>query len=316
MSGRDITFPLLQEQSSVQSIIGGVTDAKTYLPGLEERWSDARGVRLRWFEGGVGPTVALVHGYGGAASNWALVAPRLAERFRVIVPDLPGHGGSSPLPGPPELVDPYSERLGALLDAPATVVGHSFGAVVALRLAARRPALVRGLVLAGAAGITSSTRAAERTLAFVSMVQPGKRISRFRRAFSRNAFLRTAAFGTVSVADPRALPERAASGFIAGSALHTDIRSAGDALVRTDPRVDLPGVTCPALVLHGARDVQVPVRDAFEYARRLRAPVRVIADCGHLLIGERPDAVVDAISVFLDRIGKVDELPREPKLVR
>ena len=158
-----------------------MTDAKTFLPGFEERWSDARGVRLRWFEGGSGPTVALVHGYGGAASNWVLVAPRLAERYRVIVPDLPGHGGSSPLPGPPERVDPYSERLAGLLDGPAVVVGHSFGAVVALRLAARRPELVRGLVLAGAAGIASSTRSAERTLTFISLVQPGKRIARFRR---------------------------------------------------------------------------------------------------------------------------------------
>ena len=56
-------------------------DAKTFLPGFTERWSEARGVRLRWFEGGSGPTVALVHGYGGAASNWVLVAPRLAERL-------------------------------------------------------------------------------------------------------------------------------------------------------------------------------------------------------------------------------------------
>jgi pimeloyl-ACP methyl ester carboxylesterase len=293
-----------------------VTDAKAFLPGFTERWNDARGVRLRLFEGGSGPTVALVHGYGGAASNWTLVAPRLLERARVIVPDLPGHGGSSPLSGPPERVDPYSERLADLLGGPAVIVGHSFGAVVALRLAARRPELVRGLVLAGAAGIGSSTRSAERTLTFVSIVQPAKRIVRFRRAVSRNHFWRKLAFGRVSVVDPRGLDPRAAAGFLAGSALHSDIRSAGDALVRTDPRIDLAGVTCPALVLHGARDVQVPVREAFEYARRLRAPLRVIADCGHLLIGERPDTVVDAITWFLDRVGKIDELPREPKLAR
>jgi 3-oxoadipate enol-lactonase len=260
--------------------------------------------------------VALLHGYGGAASNWVVVAPRLAERCRVLVPDLPGHGGSSPFPGPPVRVDPYAERLADLLDAPAVIVGHSFGAVVGLRLAARRPDLVRGLVLAGAAGIASSTRSAERTLTFVSIVQPGKRISPLWRPFSRNPFLRRLAFGTVSVVDPRALDPRAAAGFLAGSALHTDIRSAGDALVRTDPRPDLAQVTCPSLIVHGARDVQVPVRDAFEYARRLRAPVRVIADCGHLLIGERPAAVVDAIGGLLDRIGDVDELPRESELVR
>ena len=97
------------------------------------------------------------------------------------------------------------------------------------------------------------------------------------------------------------------------SALHTDVRSAGDALVRDDPRVDLERVRCPALVLHGARDRQVPLRDGFEYARRLHAPLRVIADCGHLLIGERPGAVVDAIS---DWVGHIDELPVQVELVR
>jgi len=52
-------------------------------------------------------------------------------------------------------------------------------------------------------------------------------------------------------------------------------------------------------VLWGARDNQLPIEDAFDYARRLQAPLRVIADCGHLLIGERPDACADAIETFL-----------------
>ena len=59
----------------------------------------------------------------------------------------------------------------------------------------------------------------------------------------------------------------------------------------------------------------VPLRDAFDYARRLDAPLRVIADCGHLLIGERPRAVVEAISEFLDRVLDVEELPVEGELV-
>ena len=55
------------------------------------------------------------------------------------------------------------------------------------------------------------------------------------------------------------------------------------------------------LVLWGARDNQLPVDDAFDYARRLRAQLRVIADCGHLLIVERPAACADAITGFLSR---------------
>jgi pimeloyl-ACP methyl ester carboxylesterase len=80
---------------------------------------------------------------------------------------------------------------------------------------------------------------------------------------------------------------------------HSDVWSAGRALARDDPRLDLHRVGCPVLCLWGARDEQVPVDDAYEYARRLRAPLRVIADCGHLLVAERPDACADAIETFL-----------------
>ena len=73
--------------------------------------------------------------------------------------------------------------------------------------------------------------------------------------------------------------------------------------VEVDPRVDLDRVRCPCLVLAGARDRMVPVADAIEYARRLRAPLRIVPDCGHLLIGERPEACADAIGAFLHRHG-------------
>jgi 3-oxoadipate enol-lactonase len=287
-----------------------------FLPGFTERYTNARGTRLRWFEAGEGLSVTLVHGFGGAASNWTLVAPVLAQRCRVLVPELPGHGGSSTLPAPMETLDPYADRLAALLRGPSVVVGHSLGAVVALRLASRRPELVRGLVLAGPAGIGSSTRRSQRALTLVSLVKPGKRISPLRRSFAQSSLLRRVAFGFVGVADPRALDAATVEGFLAGSGLHTGVRAAGDALVRTDPRIDLDRIHCRALVLHGARDAQVPLRDGIEYARRLEAPLRVIADCGHLLIGERPRAVVDAVLHFLDGIGQVEELPLVRELVR
>ncbi|HEX7311708.1 MAG TPA: alpha/beta fold hydrolase [Gaiellaceae bacterium] len=271
---------------------------------------------MRTFEAGSGPAVALVHGLGGAASNWTLVAPALARRCRVLVPELPGHGGSSPLPAPMETLDPFADRLVAVLDDPAVLVGHSLGAVVALRAAARHPDAVRGLVLAGCAGIGSGTRQAERALTLVGFVKPGKRLSRRGRAIAGTPLLKRLVFAFAGVADPRALDPRAAEGFLAGSRLYTDARTAGDALVGTDPRVEVERVRCGALVLHGARDLQVPLRDGFQYARLLDAPLRVIADCGHLLNGERPRAVIDATFWFLHRIGEIEELPLEPELVR
>ena len=79
-----------------------MTDAtRSFLPGLCERWADLRGIRLRWFEGGEGAPIVLLHGFGGAASNWTLVAPELSASHRVLVPDLPGHGGTAPFAAPP-----------------------------------------------------------------------------------------------------------------------------------------------------------------------------------------------------------------------
>ena len=279
-----------------------MTDAKSLLPRFEERFAELRGSRLRYFVAGEGNAIVLVHGLGGAATNWTLLAPALARQRRVVIPDLPGHGGSQPLPAVPNL-NVFADRVALLAEregaSPAAIVGHSFGGVVALRLALRHPGVVSRLVLAATAGISSTTRRAEYSLRIVGLVKPGKLIAPFRDRVAGSARLRSLAFGHWSVSDPAAFSPRAASGFLEGPPLHTDTVSAALALVRDDPRPDLHELGCPCLVLWGARDAQLPLSDAYDYARRLRAPLRVIADCGHLLIGERPEACLDAIEEFL-----------------
>jgi 3-oxoadipate enol-lactonase len=274
-----------------------VTDASILLPDLEERLYERRGARIRTFEGGDGPPLLLVHGFGGAAWNFSELAPLLPGR-RLIVPDLPGHGGSSPLPAP--TLTGFADVLAELLEEPVDALGHSMGGVVALRLAERHPALVRSLVLAAAAGISSSTRLAEITIALTGIVQPGRIAGRRVALVARSRWLRRLIFEGFEVANADLLTERAVHGFLRGPTMHTDALGAGLALVEDDPRQDLDRVRCPVLVLWGARDKQVPLEDGFEYARRLRAPLRVIADCGHLLIGERPDVCARAVLEFTD----------------
>jgi pimeloyl-ACP methyl ester carboxylesterase len=273
------------------------------LPGFDERFADVRGATVRYFVAGAGEPLLLLHGLGGAASNWVELAPALARRRRVLVPDLPGHGGSSPLPAAPNLSG-FADRVGWVAERegmlPAPVVGHSAGALVALRLALRRPATVTALVLAAAAGISSRRRGSQVALEILGFVQPSRLVVPFRHRIARTPQLRYVAFGGWGVADPPALSPAAALGFLDGAALHTDTLGMGRAVVRDDPRPDLGQTRCPCLVLWGATDRWVPLRDGFEYARRLRAPLRVIPDCGHLLIGERPDACLDAIVGFLD----------------
>ena len=281
-----------------------MTDAK--LPGFEERFAEIRGVRMRYFIAGEGPPLVLVHGLGGAAWNWTELAPLLVRRRRVLVPDLPGHGGSTALPGVSGL-EPFADRVADVAERegmlPAPLVGHSLGGMVVLRLALRRPEAVQALVLAGAAGLSIGNVWGRNLLSVFTSVRPGRIAARYRSLVSRSQLLRRLVFGFVSVADPAGLTDQAVEGFLAGQLLHTDVDSAWQALQRDDPRQELEAVRSPVLVLWGAEDVQLPLDDAFEYTRRLHARLRVIPGCGHLLIGERPAACADAIEMFLGDCG-------------
>lgn len=277
--------------------------------GFEARELRVGGTTIRYLVGGEGKPVVLVHGLGGAASNWRLVAPELAVGRRVIVPELPGHGGSDPLAAAATF-DRYADAVVAVLDAeaalPAPWVGHSLGGLVGIRAAVRHPHAVTGLVLAAAAGISSSTRGSARTVAWLGRLQPERLLTPHRRRVAGSRRGRALAFGWWGVADPAGLEPAMAEAFLAGAARNADTRPAGAALAGADPRSDLDRVGCPCLCLWGASDNWVPLADGIEYARRLRAPLRAIAGCGHLLVGERPDAVLAAVQDFLQGLDGGD----------
>lgn len=95
---------------------------------------------LRWHVQllGTGPTLLLLHGTGAATHSWAGLAPLLAQRFTVVMPDLPGHGFTAlappdqcSLPGMARAVAALLRELGA---EPQLIAGHSAGAAVAATL--------------------------------------------------------------------------------------------------------------------------------------------------------------------------------------
>jgi len=291
----------------------------TLLRGFESHVAEIRGVRTRYFVGGEGPPLVIVHGLGGAAVNFTELAPILAGSRRVLIPDLPGHGRSQPLKYVDGLTT-YAEHVAAVADLeemfPAPVIGYSMGGVIALRLAVERPNNVPALALVAAAGIVSVTRRAEIWLAATGTVRPAQVMTRFRGTFARRPRLRWLPFGAWGAVDPPGLSPESVLGFLEGPSQHTDVGAAGRALLTDDPRPDLDRVRCPVFLLWGARDRLVPLEDGFEYARRLRAPIRTLPAAGHLLVGEQPQACAEILLEFLDGVGQVDELPLDAELVR
>lgn len=100
------------------------------------------------------PTLVLIHGVNDNAGTWFTVAPALARRFRLILPDLPGHGESGPKDGAlpiPMLVDALEK---ILPEEPFTLLGNSLGGWLAMHYTLRHPERVRTLILESSGGLS------------------------------------------------------------------------------------------------------------------------------------------------------------------
>jgi pimeloyl-ACP methyl ester carboxylesterase len=114
------------------------------------------GTSIAWTEMGKGPPLVLLHGLADSHRTWRATAPGLANRFRVLMPDLPGHGLSS-RPDAPYTLEWYAHTLGSWFDAAgverAHVIGHSFGGGVAQWMLLDGRARVDKLVLVASGGL-------------------------------------------------------------------------------------------------------------------------------------------------------------------
>lgn len=111
-------------------------------------------MKLNTIEMGEGSPVLLLHGLFGAARNWGGIQKRLAQRHRVVAPDLRNHGESPHAPGDyAAMAEDLAELVAARgLRAPA-VLGHSMGGKVAMALALRHGGMVGRLIVADIAPV-------------------------------------------------------------------------------------------------------------------------------------------------------------------
>lgn len=123
---------------------------------VTERRLEIAGLRTAVLEGGSGMPVVLLHGPGESCLWWMQVIPEMVESFRIIVPDLPGHGESAT-----EMDESIEKQVISWLDqlisqtcsSPPVLIGHVLGGAIAARFAIRHPDRISELVLVDSLGL-------------------------------------------------------------------------------------------------------------------------------------------------------------------
>ena len=238
------------------------------------------------------PALFLFHSLLSDRASFDLIVPQLSKSHRLIVPELPGFGGSKAADGGLAAV---ADRMAeAVHDAAggdeAIVLGNGYGGFVALQMAIRHPAIATKLILADCgAAFSQAGREAFRTMAAVSKAKGLAAITdvAMRRLFApefqaahpdlmrdrREAFLKT---------DPEVLQAACAQ------------------LAELDLRPELSKVKMPVLVLVGEHDEATPPPMSRELAALLPdARLKIIPGCAHVPQLQAPEVFLDAIGDFL-----------------
>jgi magnesium chelatase accessory protein len=264
---------------------------------------------LRWHVQvmGTGPALLLLHGTGASTHSWRALLPRLARRYTVIAPDLPGHAFTDALPPAALSLPGVAAVLRRLLEtlgvAPAAAIGHSAGAAIATRLALDGYAPLRAVVSVNGA-----------FLPFRGV--PGWLFPPVARLLALNPWVPQLV--AWRAADPRAVARLIAS---TGSTLDADGVAFYARLMRSPAHAagvlsmmaswdlaalerDLPRLALPLALIVGAADGTVRPGEAEVVAARAPdADVFTLPGLGHLAHEEAPARVARVALSFLRRHG-------------
>lgn len=267
------------------------------------------GHRVNYRAAGEGPPLVLLHGITSSSETWLPVMSLLARNYRVIAPDLLGHGDSAKPRGDYSLganASGVRDLLAALGHDHVTVVGHSMGGGVALQYAYQFPERIQRLVLVSSGGFGREVSIALRAAALpgAELVLPlicNRRLLDVGGALARIAekrvgslvppSLREVARGYASLADARA---RAAF-------LHTlrcVVDPAGQRVNASD-RLYLAS-DLPTMLIWGVRDAIIPVAHAYDGHELIPGSrLEIFERSGHFPHSDEPSRFVEVLEDFL-----------------
>lgn len=222
------------------------------VPGERRGYVDGPEGQIHYRSFGTGAPILLIHQAPWSSIQYRRAAPLLADAgYRVVVPDLPGHGQSDPPHGHPS-IEGYAEAAAAVIDAlqfgPTVIVGHHGGALVAARIAATRPTQVAALITDNMPYYTAAQRA-ERAAAFTDAQDIKPDGAHF---IDRWAAVRR-------VADPEWSDETVHVGIVTYFANGPWKEDGHRAATAYDLDADLDTIACPALVIASRADRLFPM---------------------------------------------------------
>ncbi|GAB3926868.1 alpha/beta hydrolase [Kribbella albertanoniae] len=238
--------------------------------------------------GGRGLPVLALHGVFGRGLTFAALAEQLLPEYRVIAPDLRGHGLTTAAGdfSREAFVDDMAQFVEALGLAPVLLYGHSLGGVTAYQLAARRPELARAVVVEDVGAVTDET----------AVAQPVLDVADWPRHFASQA---AAAEFFATTPAPDYFLESVVDGELLFD-LATMMR------VQEGNRgawwADWEAVNCPVLLLRATNSFLLSADQAVEMARRRPGTEQVVFEgTGHWIHREDPDGCAAAVRAFVER---------------
>ena len=266
---------------------------------VRERRLDVNAIATSVLEAGSGPPLVLLHGgieCGGV--YWTPVISRLAQRHRVIVPDVPGLGESSPFTAvdATAFADWFSALVRLTCDEKPALVAHSLLGSLAARYAAQQSHLLSRLCIYGAPGVGPYRMPLGLLVTAIRFdLRPSKRNN---ERFEQWAFL-----------DPERTRRRDAEWFGAfrsyalSRAIVPHVKRTMRRLIRIGIRqvsdTELRRIEVPTMLLWGRHDRMAPLGLAESANARLGWPLHVIDDAGHVPHIEQPDGFEAALDSAL-----------------
>ena len=270
------------------------------------RFVEAGGLRWHVQELGQGPPALLIHGTAGATHSWRGLAPLLASDFRLLAPDLPGHGftGAHADLSLPGMARALTSLLGKLDFAPRLAIGHSAGAAILARLIAEGKIKPDLFVAINGAFLPFEGFAARLFPVVARLLRVNPLAARMFAAMSDRVRVANMLAGMGTRLDARGLD-------LYARLMKSPAHCAGalDMMANWDLSAmptELGRLACPTLLVIGEKDGAVPPAEAARVGRLLRqAEIARLPGLGHLAHEEAPGPVAALIGAAAARAGLI-----------